>query len=184
MMSVLVRTCSRAVAELPSPVTGWSVSSTRSLPASVRSYQRDRLGGAPRSPVGAVLGPGGAGCAENSSTAAKSVTEVEIRQKDHVVKMAGASLGGAAAVHSRRAQSIHGPGGRRVRVKCDGQPADDPDHARLPGRLVTIASRAATGVYGAVSSVNGIVTIAIIVIVWALFALHKLAILSAVSSTP
>jgi len=35
-----------------------------------------------------------------------------------------------------------------------------------------------------VSSVNGIVTIAIIVIVWALFALHKLAILSAVSSTP
>ena len=74
----------------------------------------------------------------------------------------------------------------------DGVPASSaaasppmtPDHARPPGRLVTIASRATTGVHGAVSSVNGVVTIAIIVIVWALFVLHKLAILSAVSSTP
>ena len=73
--------------------------------------------------------------------------------------------------------------GRVPAFKSDGQPADDPG-SRPPGRLATIASRATTGIQGAVSVVTGMVTIAIIVIVWALFALHRLDILTAVSHTP
>jgi hypothetical protein len=69
---------------------------------------------------------------------------------------------------------------RVLAFKCGGQAADDPG-SRPPRCLATIASRATTGIHGAVSAFTGIVTIAIIVIVWALFALHKLDIISAVS---
>ena len=58
------------------------------------------------------------------------------------------------------------------------------DVGRIPGRVATIASRATTGIHGAVLAVAGILTMVIIVIAWVLFALHKLDILSAVSRTP
>jgi hypothetical protein len=67
--------------------------------------------------------------------------------------------------------------------ESDGQPGDDP-RTRPPGRLATIASRARSGIQGAVSAITGTVTIAVIVIVWAPFALHRPDILSAVSRTP
>jgi hypothetical protein len=65
----------------------------------------------------------------------------------------------------------------RLHAVGGGQPADDPG-SRPPGRLAT---RATTGIHGAVSAVTSILTI---VIVWALFALHKLDIISAMSRTP
>ena len=51
----------------------------------------------------------------------------------------------------------------RLHAVGGGQPADDPG-SRLPGRLATIASRATTGIHGAVSAVTGILTM---VIIWA-----------------